>query len=472
MSFQCFNQQFCALLVFSAAIFLTSFAAQAAGAELSITNAGAVGDGMTLNTTAIQNTIDRLATNGGGTVVIPPGKFLSGAIFLKPGVNLHLDKDAVLEGSTCITNYPAMQTRIEGHFQVWIPALVNGSNVDHVRISGEGTIQGGGKPYWDAFWNRVARDDKPKNLGRVGVRVIPTKNLDVNRPRNIFIQDSKDVQLSGISLRQSGFWNLHLFRCSDVLIENMSITTTNKAPSTDGIDLDSCQHVTVSGCYISVDDDCIALKGNKGTSALDDKTIPPDEHICVTNCTFGLGNSALTLGSEATLVRDVVIENCMLTGTNSNCILKLKMRTDTPQHYENITARNITSTNLSAQMISIQGWSQYFDLQGKPAPSQLATNITLENITGAMREFGVVDGPKKSTVVGLTFKDITLALTNSDLALRGVKSLKMENVNITLATKKEKSDGKKKKKSSSKTTKTKNPVKPPANADADADSDN
>jgi alpha-L-rhamnosidase len=457
------------LLVFSAGIFSATVAARAADAELSITNTGAVGDGVTLNTAAIQSAIDQLATTGGGTVVIPAGKFLSGAIFLKPGVNLHLDQDAVLEGSACITNYPAMPTRIEGHYQVWIPALVNGSNVDHVRISGEGTIQGGGKPYWDAFWDRIARDDKPKNLGRVGVRVIPTKNLDVDRPRNIFIRDSKDVQISGISLRQSGFWNLHLFRCSDVLIENMSITSTNKAPSTDGIDLDSCQNVTVSGCYISVDDDCIALKGNKGTSALDDKTIPPDEHICVTNCTFGMGNSALTLGSEATLVRDVVIENCMLTGTNSNCVLKLKMRTDTPQHYENITARNITSTNASAQMISIQGWSQYFDLQGKPAPSQLATNITLENITGTMRGFGVVDGPKKSTVANLTFKDITLTLTNSDLALRGVKSLKMDNVNITLAPTKEKSDGKKKKKTPAKQSKNPTPPAPPAKKDSDAD---
>ena len=65
---------------------------------------------------------------------------MSGAIFLKPGVNLHLDKGAVLKGSTDIKNYPEMETRIEGHFQVWIPALVNGSNVDDLRITGEGTI--------------------------------------------------------------------------------------------------------------------------------------------------------------------------------------------------------------------------------------------------------------------------------------------------------------------------------------------
>jgi len=432
---QSFAQRFCAVLVFSAGIFSAAIAARAADAELSITNTGAVGDGVTLNTAAIQKAVDQLAANGGGTLVIPPGEFLSGAIFLKPGVNLRLDKGAVLKGSTDIKNYPAMQTRIEGHYQVWIPALVNGSNVDHVRISGEGTIQGGGKPFWDAFWHQIAGDKKPRNLGRVGVVVTPTKNLDVPRPRNIFIRDSKDVQISGIFLRQSGFWNLHLFRCSDVLVENVDIRTPYHSPSTDGIDIDSCQNVTVSGCYISVDDDNVALKGNKGTSAWDDKTIPPDEHICITNCTFGMGNSALTLGSEATLVRDVVIENCRLKtdGTNVNCVLKLKLRTDTEQHYENITARNITVDNPYAQLVSIQGWTQYFDLKGKPAPCQLATNITLENITGTLDRFGVVDGPKKSTVTGLTFKDINLTLKVPDVVVKGVKELKLENVNIKAA---------------------------------------
>jgi polygalacturonase len=429
------QRQFRNFIVLSALIVFSISLAQAA-TELSITSAGAVAGGKTLNTKAIQKAIDQLAADGGGTLVIPQGEFLSGAIFLKPGVNLRLDKDAVLLGSTNIANYPAMETRIEGHTQVWIPALLNASNVDHLRISGEGMIKGGGQPYWDAFWKSIATDKVPKNLGKGGIKVSPTKNLDVPRPRNIFIRDSKDVQISGISLRQSGFWNLHLFRCSDVVIDGMDIRTPYHSPSTDGIDIDSCQNVTVRGCYISVDDDNIVCKGNKGTSAWDDKTIPPDEHILITDCTFGMGNSALTLGSEATLVRDVVIENCKLVtdGTNVNCVLKLKLRTDTKQHYENITARNITVDNPYAQLVSIQGWSQYFDLKGKPAPSQLATNITLENISGTLREFGTVDGPKKSTVTGLTFKDITLALVKStDVTIKGVKNLKLENVNITAA---------------------------------------
>jgi len=412
-----FSQRLCGFLILPALLAVLIPSTPAAGKQLLITAAGAVGDGVTFNTAAIQKAIDALALKGGGTLVIPQGEFLSGAIFLKPGVNLHLDKGAVLKGSTNIEDYPELETHIEGRFQVWIPALVNASNVDHLRITGEGTIAGGGQPFWDEFWKARKANKEVTNLA-------------VKRPRNIFIQDSKGVRISGISLRESGFWNLHLFRCKDVLVEKVDIRTPVHSPSTDGIDVDSCQNITIRGCYISVDDDNIGIKGNKGTSALDDKTIPPNEHIRISDCTFGLGNSALTVGSEATLVRDVIIENCRLTGTNKNCVLKLKLRPDTEEHYEDITARNITVDNPAAQLVSIQSWTQFFDLQGKPAPNQLVKNVTLKNITGKMHDFGRVDGPEKSTVANVVFKNINLTLINPAVVARNVKNLKFTNVKI------------------------------------------
>ena len=404
-------------LVVLAALLATLIPITAPGRELSIAAAGALGDGATLNTAAIQQAIDGLAASGGGTLVIPPGEFLLGAIFLKPGVNLRLDQGAVLKGSTNILDYPALETRIEGHFEVWTPALVNASNVDHLRITGKGMIAGGGKPFWDGFWQAVRTN-----------RLVT--NLAVRRPRNIFIQDSKDVQVTGIMLRESAFWNLHLFRCTQVLVKDVDIRVPLHSPSTDGIDVDSCHNVAIRGCYISVDDDDIVLKGNKGTSALDDKTIPPVDHIRISNCTFGLGNAALTVGSEATLVRDVVIEDCRLTGTNKNCVLKLKLRPDTEEHYENIAARNITVDNPTAQLISIQPWTQFFDLQGKPAPNQLVTNVTMVNITGTLYDFGRVDGTEKSTVANLTFENLNLILENPAVVTRHVENLKFAGVRI------------------------------------------
>ena len=143
-----------------------------------------------------------------------------------------------------------------------------------------------------------------------------------------------------------------------------------------------------------------------------------------------MGNSALTVGSEATVVRDVIIENCRLTGTNKNCVLKLKLRLDTEEHYENIIARNIEVQNPNAQLVSLQGWRQYTDYQGKPAPSQWVTNVTLENITGTLHDFGRVEGPTNSTVSNLTFKNINIALTNPVVVIRKVENLKLTRVKI------------------------------------------
>jgi alpha-L-rhamnosidase len=108
----------------------------------------------------------------------------------------------------------------------------------------------------------------------------------------------------------------------------------------------------------------------------------------------------------------------------------MKLRPDTEQHYEDITARNITVNNPAAQLVSIQGWTQFFDLQGRPAPSQWVTHVTLENITGTLHDFGLVDGPEKSTVTDLAFKNINIALENPRVETRNVKNLKFAEVKI------------------------------------------
>lgn len=402
-----------------ASLVVAAEAPAAAGtARVSIGESGAVADGKTLNTRAIQDAIDALAAKGGGTIVVPAGKFLTGALFLKPGVNLHLEKDAVLLGSTNIEDYPLRPTRIEGHTEPWRPALVNASKCDKLQITGEGTIQGGGKPFWEAFWSRYKADKK-------------TKNLDVHRPRNLFVEDSNDITVSGISLRDSGFWNFHLYRCQRVTIEKMDIRTPPHSPSTDGIDVDSCQYVTIRGCYISVDDDDIAMKGTKGPHADQDKDSPAVEHIRISDCTFALGHGVVTLGSEACHVRDVVVENCRVVrpekGGHGNVLVRLKLRPDTPQRYEDIHFRNIT-LDFPGELIAIRPWTQYFDLKGEPPPAQLVRNVTITNVTGKAGSFGLINGPEKSVVRDITMKDIDLQLNNPRVTIRKVEGLKVENV--------------------------------------------
>lgn len=382
-----------------------------------ITGHGAVADGSTLNTAAIQKTIDTAAGSGGGTVVIPKGVFLSGSIFLKPGVNLQLDEGAVLKGSSDTKDYPKMRTRIEGQFIDWLPALVNADQTDHLRIGGTGTLDGNGAPFWKAFLDRRRADPK-------------TANLDVPRPRLALIQNSKDVRISGITFKDSGFWNLHLYRCRQVLVENVRFQAEGetKCPSSDGTDIDSCQDVTIRGCSYRVDDDCIALKGSKGPFALDDKDSPPVERIRIENCSFERGHGVVTLGSEATLVRNVIVENCRVTGPIN--LVRLKLRPDTPQHYEDIHFRNITLDS-SGTLLDVKPWKQYFDLKGQSPPKSLVRNLTLSNIKGRYGSLGSIQGnPGQTDISAITLENIDVELKNTDLKLGEITDLKFKNVTV------------------------------------------
>ena len=378
---------------------------------------GAVGDGTTLNTKAIQATIDKCAQNGGGVIVIPKGIFLSGSIFLKPGVNIEMEEGSVLKGSTNIEDYPKGNTRIEGHFEPWRSALINADKVDHLRITGKGVLDGSGEPFWKLFYSR--RSANPK----------ATTNLSVERPRLAFIRDSKDVEIRGISFTNSGFWNLHLYRNQHVTVDNCRFVAPHgrvpddHAPSSDGIDVDSDQDVTISNCFFSVGDDDIALKGSKGPFALDDKDSPPVEHIRIQDCTFEAGGGVMTCGSEATIVRDVVIQRC----TTSVNVLQLKLRPDTPQQYENISISDITLKG-NATIFKIAPWSQYFDLKGQAPPKSTVRNITISNVKGTGSSLGSITGHALTTFGDITLKDVNVTLKNTTMRVGNINTLKFENV--------------------------------------------
>jgi alpha-L-rhamnosidase len=381
-----------------------------------ITEHGAVADGTTLNTKAIQATIDECAKNGGGTLVIPKGVFLSGALFLKPGVNVEIEQDAVLKGSQDINDYPKMMTRIEGHFEPWRTALLNGDKVDHLRITGKGTLDGNGAPFWKEFYDRRNADRK-------------TTNLNVERPRLAFIQNSRDVKIDGITFNNSGFWNLHLYRDQQVAVDNCRFTAPHgpvpdHAPSSDGIDVDSSQDVSIGNCFFSVGDDDIALKGSKGPFAMQDKDSPAVERIHIHDCVFEAGGGIMTCGSEATIVRDVTVEHCTTTGPT---VLRLKLRPDTPQQYENISLNDITIEG-NVVILSIAPWTQYFDLKGQAPPKSLIRNISITNVKGSGGSIGKVGGNPDTDFGDITLKNINVTLKNTEFDVSRFKQVTFENI--------------------------------------------
>lgn len=338
------------------------------GKQYCITNYGVQNDSTILQTERIQAVIDKAAQEGGGVICIPKGTFLSGSLFFRPRTHLYLEKGATLKGSDDISHFDVIDTRLEGQNLTYFAALVNVIGVDGFTLSGEGKINGNGLRFWKSFWLR--RQVNPQ-----------CTNLEELRPRLIYIADSKNVQLSGVRLENSPFWTIHLYRCENVKLLNLSIFAPHspvKAPSSDAIDIDVCKNVLVKGCYMSVNDDAIALKGGKGPWADQDKVNNGSNlNIIIEDCVWGFCHSALTCGSESIHNRNILVRRCRV--EHAQRLLWLKMRSDTPQNYEYIQLEDITGSAIN--FLFAQPWTQFFDLKDrKDVPYSYSSHVTMRNI--------------------------------------------------------------------------------------------
>lgn len=338
------------------------------GKQYCITNYGVQNDSTILQTERIQAVIDKAAQEGGGVICIPKGTFLSGSLFFRPRTHLYLEKGATLKGSDDISHFDVIDTRLEGQNLTYFAALVNVIGVDGFTLSGEGKINGNGLRFWKSFWLR--RQVNPQ-----------CTNLEELRPRLIYIADSKNVQLSGVRLENSPFWTTHLYRCENVKLLNLSIFAPHspvKAPSSDAIDIDVCKNGLVKGCYMSVNDDAIALKGGKGPWADQDKVNNGSNlNIIIEDCVWGFCHSALTCGSESIHNRNILVRRCRV--EHAQRLLWLKMRPDTPQNYEYIQLEDITGSAIN--FLFAQPWTQFFDLKDrKDVPYSYSSHVTMRNI--------------------------------------------------------------------------------------------
>ena len=338
------------------------------GKQYCITNYGVQNDSTILQTERIQAVIDKAAQEGGGVICIPKGTFLSGSLFFRPRTHLYLEKGATLKGSDDISHFDVIDTRLEGQNLTYFAALVNVIGVDGFTLSGEGKINGNGLRFWKSFWLR--RQVNPQ-----------CTNLEELRPRLIYIADSKNVQLSGVRLENSPFWTTHLYRCENVKLLNLSIFAPHspvKAPSSDAIDIDVCKNVLVKGCYMSVNDDAIALKGGKGPWADQDKVNNGSNlNIIIEDCVWGFCHSALSCGSEYIHNGNILVRRCRV--EHAQRLLWLKMRPDTPQNYEYIQLEDITGSAIN--FLFAQPWTQFFDLKDrKDVPYSYSSHVTMRNI--------------------------------------------------------------------------------------------
>ena len=344
------------------------------GKQYVLTDYGVVPGSPQVQTSQIQAVIDRCAQEGGGVVVVPQGTFMTGALFFKQGTHLHIREAGTLKGSDRIMDYPILMTRIEGETCKYFSALINADGLDGFTITGKGTIDGNGLQYWQEFWLR--RQWNPQ-----------CTNKDAQRPRLTYVSNSKNVTIQDVHLINSPFWTNHVYMSDHVRYLYCYIyAPTEKvfapdpkrgAPSSDAIDIDVCTDVLVHGCFMHVNDDAVVLKGGKGTWADKDENNGDCERILIQNCYYGRVHGCLTLGSESLHDRNIILRNCY--SENADRVLWLKMRPDTPQHYEYVTVENITGH--CGRFLFIHPWTQFFKPgDRKDMPLSRCNNITIRNI--------------------------------------------------------------------------------------------
>jgi len=274
-----------------------------------VTDYGAVNDGKTLATKAIQAAIDVCAAKGGGIVTFEQGAYLTGSIFVKEGVNLRIDKDVTILGSQDISDYPEIDTRVAGIEMRWPAALINVIGQDNAAVTGEGTVHAQGKPFWGKYWTMRRQDYEPKGLRWV-------VDYDCKRPRTLLVSNSSNVTLKGITLKQAGFWTVHILYSKYVTIDGLIILNNvdGSGPSTDGIDIDSSTFILVENCDIDCNDDNFCLKAGRDADGL--RVNRPTQYVVIRDCVSRKGGGLITCGSETSgSIRHILAYNLKAKGT-------------------------------------------------------------------------------------------------------------------------------------------------------------
>jgi polygalacturonase len=335
---------------------------------------GAKPDGKTLCTTSIQEAIDACSRAGGGTVYLPPGTFLSGTVYFKTGVTLRLAAGCTLLGSTDLKDYPPTVQAFRSYTDNYTDkSLIYGENVEHIAITGEGTIDGQGASF-----------EGPYKVRPYMIRFIQCRNVTV-----------KDV-----TIKDSPMWVQHYLACDDVRITGITVRSLVNH-NNDGIDIDSCRRVVISDCNINSGDDAIVLKSTSAQVCRD---------VAVSNCILSSRCNALKMGTESNGgFQNIVITGCSVYDTR---LAGVALEIVDGGIMDCVVVSNIAMNKVGAPIFMRLGnRARSFKTNMETPGIGVMRNITISNIeaTGANPMGCAISGLPEAAIENVTLSNVRLS---------------------------------------------------------------
>lgn len=374
--------------------------------KLNVRELGAIGDGKTKDTLALQQAIDRCAALGGGEVVVPAGDYATGALALRSNVQLSLWEGASLLGSGDMNDYPVTQVRWEGRWIKGYSALISAIDSGDLGIIGPGKIVAS-----DTIKGRVEH--------ATGMRL----------PALLEFTNCRNVSVENCFTSQTGMWSIHPVYCENVTFKNVVVNS-----GADGIDVDSCKHVTIDGCTFETGDDCISLKSGRGEEGY---TINrPTEDVRISNCTFTDRTFACVgIGSETSAgIRNVIVEHCKCLGARSHAIY-IKSRPGRGAFVENVSVNDLDVSGAKQGFLRLNnlnsGKQDEFPVPGDEGIPRFAnfhfSNIRVTDVPVLVQATEI--HPRKP-LIGFSLTNVT-GTCKSGITLANMKDVVIRNVKVT-----------------------------------------
>lgn len=408
--------------------------------------------GKTHVTEELQRLIDEAAGEK-GTVILEKGVYLTAALFLKSDMELHFEDGAVLLGSTDESRYTPGPTRAAGIETQWYPGVLNCDGQRNVTVSGNGVIDGQGAYWWDKYWGADKTGGMRKEYDAKGLRW--ACDYDCMRVRNVVVSNSSHIELRDFTSTMSGFWNVHIFYSDHVHVDGVRVVTGDvESPSTDGIDIDSCQDVLVENCVTSCHDDSICIKSGRDADGI--RVGRPCCHITVQNCEIRSG-FGVTIGSEVSGgIYDITLRNLRYRGTD--CGFRIKSSIARKGYIRDVRAENLEMVNVKYPFHwflnwnpayswcelpqSYEGevpalWKKLLDRTYMDTPDTDVSNITVDGVKawnepgyeGISRAFHI-EGFEKAPIRDVVFKNMQMECREYGV-FNYTKNIRFENVSVS-----------------------------------------